>query len=126
MDDFAKEFRAAAVDKKASDLTSLFVVNGQPDLESTKTSSQGREVILQEGLRDEDHQLARRGVRSFDEFPRDSRASTSAFTYAFKKILQRIGAKEPGFSLELGTGEQDSRAEQQCYALQRCFREASR
>ena len=38
LDDFVKECRAAAVDKKASDLTSLFLVNGQPDRGSTKIS----------------------------------------------------------------------------------------
>ena len=47
LDDFAKEFRAAAVDKKASDLTSLFLVNGQPDRGSTKISGQGHEVVPQ-------------------------------------------------------------------------------
>ena len=47
LDDFVKECRAAAVDKKASDLTSLFLVNGQPDRGSTKISGQGHEMVPQ-------------------------------------------------------------------------------
>ena len=47
LDDFTKEFRAAAVDKNASDLTSLVLLNGQPDRGSTKISGQGHEVVPQ-------------------------------------------------------------------------------
>ena len=48
---YHKALPGSRSEAKSNGLSSLvFRVNGQPNLESTKTLSQGREVILQEGL----------------------------------------------------------------------------
>ena len=80
LDDFAKEFRAAAVDKKASDLTSLFLVNGQPDRGrggQRRSRVKGTRWSLTKSLRDENGQLDRHGVSKFDEFDGFARDSPS-------------------------------------------------
>ena len=61
LDDFTKQFRAAAVEQKSNGLTSLFF--SQRAARSGVNEDLG--LSLKKSLRDEDHRLARHGVRSF-------------------------------------------------------------
>ena len=57
LDDFTKQFRAAALEQKSNGLTSLFF--------SQRAARSGVNKDLgSRSLRDKDHQLARHGVRS--------------------------------------------------------------
>ena len=60
LDDFTKQFRAAAVEQKSNGLTSLFF--RQRAARSGVNEDLG--LSLKKSLRDENHQLARHGVRS--------------------------------------------------------------
>ena len=59
LDNFTKQFRAAAVEQKSNGLTSLFF--NQRAARSGVNEDLG--LSLKKSLRDENHQLARHGVR---------------------------------------------------------------